>query len=84
MKVLGIVSSPRKAGNSELAVKEILSQLPDSWEKEMIRLNELNIKYCTACYACIPADKKCKLDDDLDFFIERVRNADKIVIGAPS
>jgi len=84
MKVLGIVSSPRKAGNSELAVKEILSQLPDSWEKEMIRLNELNIKYCKACYACIPADKKCTIDDDLEFFIERVRKADKIVVGAPS
>ena len=84
MKALGIVSSPRKAGNSELAVKEILSQLPGSWEKEMIRLNELNIKYCTACYACIPADKKCKLNDDLDFFIEHVKKADKIVIGAPS
>ena len=84
MKVLGIVSSPRRAGNSELAVKEILMQLPDSWEKEMIRLNELNIKYCTACYACVPADKKCKLDDDLGFFLDRVKSADKIVIGAPT
>ena len=84
MKALGIVSSPRKGGNSELAVKEILSQFPDSWGKEMIRLNELNIKYCTACYACIPADKKCKLDDDLDFFIEHIKKADKIVIGSPS
>ena len=84
MKALGIVSSPRNAGNSELAVKEILSQLPDFWEKEMIRLNKLNIKYCTACYACVPADKKCKLDDDLDFFLEHVKKADKIVIGAPS
>jgi NAD(P)H-dependent FMN reductase len=84
MKVLGIVSSPRKGGNSELAVKEILSQLPDSWEKEMIRLNELNLKYCTACYSCVPADKQCKLDDDLAFLIERVRLADKIAIGCPS
>ena len=84
MKVLGIVSSPRRAGNSELAVKEILTQLPYSWEKEMIRLNELNIKYCDACYSCVPAEKKCKLDDDLDFFLERVKTADKIVMAGPA
>ncbi|MDR3236936.1 MAG: flavodoxin family protein [Spirochaetia bacterium] len=84
MKVLGIVSSPRKAGNSELAVKEILMRLPESWEREMIRLNELDLEYCTACYSCIPADKKCRLNDDLEFFLEHVRRSDKIVIGAPA
>lgn len=83
MKALAIVSSPRKGGNSELAAKEILSQMPDSWEKEMIRLNDLNFKLCTACYACIPEEKKCKLDDDLDFFLERIKSADKIIIACP-
>ena len=83
MKALAIVSSPRKGGNSELAAKEILSQLPASWEKEMIRLNELNIKLCSACYACIPEDKKCKLDDDLQFLLEHVKSADKIIITCP-
>lgn len=84
MKVLGIVSSPRKAGNSELAVKEIMMQLPDSWEKEMLRLNELKLDYCTACYACVPAEKRCKLDDDLDFFLDSVKSADKIIIASPA
>ncbi|MDR3238376.1 MAG: flavodoxin family protein [Spirochaetia bacterium] len=84
MKALGIVSSPRQGGNSELAIKEILSQLPSSWEKEMIRLNELNLEYCTACYSCIPEDKQCKLNDDLSFLIEHVKQADKIAIGCPS
>ncbi len=84
MKVLGIVSSPRRAGNSELGVKEILRTLPGEWEKRMIRLNELNIKYCTACYSCIPSEKKCKLDDDFDFFLEQVKWADKVVIAGPA
>ena len=43
MRVVGLVSSPRKGGNSEIAVKEVLRQLPEDWEKEMIRINELNI-----------------------------------------
>lgn len=84
MKVLAIVSSPRRAGNSELAAKEILMRLPDDWEKRMVRLNELNLKYCTACYACVPAEKSCKLDDDFGFFAEQVKWADKIVIAAPA
>ena len=84
MKVLGIVSSPRRGGNSELAVKEIINQLPSDWEKEMIRLNELNIKYCTACYACLPENKGCKLEDDLNFLLDHVKKADKIVIAAPA
>ena len=84
MKVLGIVSSPRKGGNSELAVKEILSQLPASWEKEMIQLNDLNLKYCTACYSCIPEEKRCKLDDDLNFFLDKVKSADKLILAAPA
>lgn len=84
MRVVGLVSSPRRGGNSELAVKEILSRLPDEWEKNMIRLNELDIKYCRACYACLPAGKKCGIKDDLDFLVRNIKHADKVVIAAPA
>lgn len=84
MRVVGLVSSPRKGGNSELAVKEILSRLPDEWEKNMIRLNELDIKYCKACYACLPEGKKCVIKDDLDFLVRNIKHADKVVIAAPA
>ncbi len=84
MRVLGIVSSPRKGGNSELAVKEILKTLPDSWEKSMVNINKLNISNCTACYACVPEGSKCRLTDDLDFFIRMVKHSDKVVIAAPA
>ncbi len=33
MRVVGLVSSPRKGGNSELAVKEMMNCLPADWEK---------------------------------------------------
>ncbi len=84
MKVIGLVSSPRKGGNSEIAVKEIFRQLPEDWEKEMIRINELNIEYCKACYGCIPAGAKCRQKDDLDFLIRKIKHADKVVIAAPT
>ncbi len=84
MKITGIVSSPRRGGNSELAVKEILKRFPDDWEKSMIRLNELDIKGCTACYSCIPEGSKCRLKDDLDFVVRHVKHSDKVVIAAPA
>ena len=85
MRVLGIISSPRKGGNSELAAKEILRSLPESWEKAMVNLNDLNIKTCTACYGCVPEGVKCKIkDDDLDFLIRQVKHSDKVVIAAPA
>ena len=85
MRVLGIISSPRRGGNSELAAKEILRSLPEDWEKAMVNLNDLDIKTCTACYSCVPKGSKCRIkDDDLDFLIRQVKHSDKVVIAAPA
>ncbi len=46
--------------------------------------NELNLKYCTDCYSCIPENKVCKLDDDLAFVLDHVRRADKVIIAEPA
>ena len=83
MKVLGLVASPRRGGNSEIIVKEMMNNLPDDWDKEMIRLNELKLERCKACYACLPKEKGCILDDDLTFFLDHVKDADKVIIAAP-
>ncbi|QDR79821.1 flavodoxin family protein [Sporomusa termitida] len=83
MRVLGIVASPRRVGNSEIVVKEMLAVLPDTWEKGMINLNDLVIERCKACYACLPKEKRCILNDDLNFFLDQLRAADKIIIAAP-
>lgn len=83
MKVLGLVASPRKLGNSEIIVKEMMNSLPPNWDKEMIRLSDLKIDQCKACYACLPQGKNCVLQDDLNFFLSRLREADKVIIAAP-
>lgn len=83
MKILGLIASPRKLGNSEILVKEMLATLPETYEKEILRLTDLQVNQCKACYACLPQEKKCILHDDLAFFLDRIRNADAIIIGAP-
>jgi multimeric flavodoxin WrbA len=84
MNVLGLISSPRPFGNSELAAKEIMRGLPDAWEKRMIRLSDMNLLSCTACYRCLSQEgHACVLKDDLDFILRHMLWADKIIIAAP-
>jgi ribosomal protein L37AE/L43A len=82
-KVLGLVASPRRAGNSEIIVKEMMNVLPASWNKRMLRLTDLKIDLCKACYACLPQEKRCVLDDDLNFFLDAIKETDKVIIAAP-
>lgn len=84
MRVCGFVYSPRKGGNSEMAVREILDTLPDDWEKVMINLGELDIKPCKACYHCVPEGSHCAIEDDLDIIIRNVKHSDKVVIAFPT
>lgn len=83
MRVLGLVASPRKLGNSEILVKEMLASLPDNVNKEMMRLTDLKVGNCNACYACLPENKNCVIGDDFNFFLNKVREADAIILGTP-
>ena len=83
MHVLGIIASPRKLGNSEICVKEILRSLPKEWEKEIINISQLHLEPCRACYACLPKGKDCVIDDGLALFLAKLRGADRVVIAAP-
>lgn len=82
-KVLGIVISHRKLGNSEILVKEIMNSIPEECSRELIRLTDLDIKPCKACYACLQPDKNCSIHDDLNFVMARIREADALIIGVP-
>ena len=83
MKVLALVASPRKNGNSEILAKEMLAALPDSVEKKLLRLSELNVEPCRACYACLPAGCDCVIQDDFAAILQQIQDADAIIIAAP-
>ena len=83
MKVLAIVASARKTGNSEILAKAMLAELPANVEKSLLRLDELTIEPCRACYACLGAGKECVIDDDFKRFLAQVKAADAVIIAAP-
>jgi len=45
-KLVGLICSPRKFGNSELFVKELYRQLAGDWDLSVARLAEVDIRAC--------------------------------------
>ena len=83
MKVLAIVTSARKVGNSEILAKEMLASLPESVEKKMLRLADFRIEPCRACYACLASGTDCIIPDDLANILHEIREADAIIFASP-
>ncbi|UCD22266.1 MAG: flavodoxin family protein [Chloroflexota bacterium] len=83
MKVIGIVGSPRKNGNTELLTKHTLKAISEEGlGTELIRLAGLEIKPCTACMACTEREI-CTIKDDLFPIYLKMKEADGIILASP-
>ena len=83
MKVIGIVGSPRKNGNTELLTKHTLKAISEEGvDTELIRLAGLEIKPCNACMAC-KEQEICSIKDDLFPIYLRMKEADGIILASP-
>jgi NAD(P)H-dependent FMN reductase len=83
-KVLGIIGSPRRLGNSELIVKEIARRISPAVDLELIRLTDLNLKTCLGCYQCLEKGGVCVLDDDAPVVFDALCAADGVILAAPT
>ncbi len=82
--LIGIIASPRKAGNCELFIKKIFLQLGEGWELRLARLPELDVKPCRACYQCLFDEMRCPQQDDLLPVLDALAEADAYVVAAPT
>ena len=86
MKILGIVGSPRKGGNTELLIKEVFKSLEDKGIKtEFFQIGRKKVNGCIACMKCRKAaDGRCHQKNDvINLCIEKMLKADAIIIGSP-
>jgi multimeric flavodoxin WrbA len=84
MKAVGIVGSPRKAGNTEILTAHCLKAMAEEGlETELIRLAGLDIRGCNACGYCFEHAGECSIKDDLQPVHEKMLAADVIIIGSP-
>jgi len=83
VRLLGIVGSPRKGGNTEFVVREVLKAAEqEGAETELISLADYDLKPCDGCEKCIET-KSCAINDDVEKIYEKVREVDGIVVGSP-
>lgn len=84
MKVLLIHGSPRKEGNTFVALSEVASALRgEGLDAEIISIGNRPIQGCSACNKCVELGR-CIFNDDLYNAIrEKLEGADGLVIGTP-
>lgn len=83
-KVVGIVASPRKGGNTDTLVSQALAGArAEGAETDVIYLNDLSIRPCQAC-AEYPAPAYCSFQDGMERVYEAIDTADALVIGTPA
>lgn len=83
MKVIGIVGSPRKDGNTEILTRHALNAIAEEGiETELVPLAGLEIKGCTGCMACLKGET-CSIQDDMWPIYEKMKEADGIIISSP-
>ena len=83
MKTLGIVTSPRRKGNTAKVVEAIIEGAgANGSETEIIYIGDQNIYPCNSCDACKETGN-CVLEDDMQPIYEALEKADNIVLGSP-
>jgi len=87
MKVLSVLASPRRQGNTAVLLKEYLKGVEDlilPVQIETIYLQSKKIQYCTGCNTCQRSSQsQCILKDDMQDIYKYVEKADVMIFATP-
>ncbi|NMB79373.1 MAG: flavodoxin family protein [Methanomicrobiales archaeon] len=85
MKILGINASPKgdKSQTRRLVMAVLEGARQSGADVTFIDICSLDIHYCTACGTCY-AKGECVFDDDYTMLLEKMLEADGIVLGSPN
>ena len=98
MRILGLVGSARRMGNTEVLVTEVARAAGAPAESDpvvqggatvdtvrLVRLSDLQLLSCNGCMACaFRGDGLCPLKDDMEFLLAEMEAADAFILGAPA
>jgi multimeric flavodoxin WrbA len=87
MKVMAIIGSPRKGGNTDLLVEQVIEGCKGKGavEIEKVFVTDKTIQFCTGCLTCTfppPGTGKCVLRDDMDELLEHILQSDAFIFSA--
>ncbi|MFA5596155.1 MAG: flavodoxin family protein [Pusillimonas sp.] len=89
MKVMAFNGSPRKKDwNTVVLLNNALEGAKSKGaETELVQLYDLKFSGCISCFACKHRDRKkdgvCSVQDELTAVLNRVKEADALIIGSP-
>ncbi|MBW1887103.1 MAG: flavodoxin family protein [Deltaproteobacteria bacterium] len=84
-RVLVLLGSPRKKGNSSILAEQIIQGAESAGAKvETIFLHGMKIAPCQSCYTCQKRDSKgCAIDDDMQAIYQKLIENEAWVIASP-
>jgi multimeric flavodoxin WrbA len=83
VRILGIVGSPRRGGNTEALVGAVLAgAAAKGAQTETIRLSDITFEGCRGCMHC-RGHESCAIKDGMQDVYRAIEAADKVVIGSP-
>jgi len=85
MKVVAFNGSPRGNGNTHTAIELVTEDMAKAGvEVEIVHVGNKSIRGCLACNQCARnRDEKCVIDDEVNGWIQKMKEADGILIGSP-
>ena len=82
-KTILISGSPKSDGNTAQLMQECAKVIEEQGvEAEVISFAGMSIQSCTACGKCSETGK-CDIEDGLNEIIDKIRNAQALIVGSP-
>jgi multimeric flavodoxin WrbA len=82
-KILGLSGSPRRGGNTDILLEEMLKGAEAQGAKtEKIIISQLSVTPCIECHGC-DEDGVCVLKDDMEEVYPKFLEADWIILASP-
>ncbi|MBW2071064.1 MAG: flavodoxin family protein [Deltaproteobacteria bacterium] len=83
MKLLAILGSPRRGGNSEILLDQTIRGARGcGLTTEKVVLRDLRISPCLEIYQCAKAGV-CAIDDDMQPLLGKITSYDRLVVASP-
>jgi multimeric flavodoxin WrbA len=84
MKVLALVGSPRKNGNTDILVDKLLEGASsENCSVEKLYLYDMDIQPCVDCRNCTKESFECSIEDDMKMLYRKLEEADVLIFGTP-
>ncbi len=87
MYAIAVNGSPRKGGNTQLLLQEVLHELTRAgWDTELVQIGGKPIRGCMACNTCFEnQNRQCAITNDpLNDILEKMMKADAMILGSPT